>query len=806
MSENLSPSTRVSERPTGVRASVGTDQREPVYWRVEGSLLQVGAMRPVGFFTWNSQSFSERWARRLGMAGMALTRPFAYAASRTFATRMLHTLLRGVSRDRLDLLGEEYFQYVLKPDLRKDASEKLLEAVRSGQRVVLVGQLLDHIMRPLASHFGVESFISNRMEFRDGDATGRLLDPVVRPRGPFAWIAGGSSADGRISREKLLQRLGWTKSPEKLKAAEQSSVRPTPTTSRAVALLGNTPRVDHLSVRQTLTGKHILLVGVTGFIGKVWLVDLLQNAPDIGKITLLIRRNRTTSAQRRFEKIVEESPTLDPLQEIYGRKLGAFLKEKVDVVEGDVSQPGLGMDPETQARLQKSLDLVVNSAGLTDFNPDLRDALASNVDSALNLIDFVRKCDHAGLMHLSTCYVVGMRDGRVDEDLEDNYNPRHDKEFSAADEIESLREMIRNVEERSQSPELTKGLQRQALGKGADASKAPAAELDGVLKRNRARWAKNRLTRAGMRRAQHLGWPNTYTFTKSLGESVLSREGKDLAIAVVRPSIVESSTRSPFPGWNEGINTSGPLSYLLGTNFRQLPTNARKCLDVIPVDMVCRGMSLIAAAVIARKNARMYQLATSAVNPVNMGRSIELTGLAHRKYYKRQPGIDPWLKVKFETIPVSKQRYERMSIPMQKAVVSRINRAATTLHMKKGPLARAERDLGRAEKLIELYEPFILHNEHVFECENARLLSAALPPDEKHAFEFDPESIDWWNYWINIHIPALRRWCYPLMEGRPLESRTPREMDWSSSSQAAPARASAAGTSAQSADPLWRSS
>jgi thioester reductase-like protein len=801
MSENLSPSTRVSERPTGVRAGLGAERGEPVYWRVEGSLLQVGAMRPVGFFTWNSQSFAERWARRLGMAGMALSRPFAYAASRTFATRVLHTLLRGVSRDRLDLLGEEYFQYVLKPDLRKDASDKLLEAVRSGQRVVLVGQLLDHIMRPLASHFGVESFISNRMEFRDGHATGRLLNPVVRPRGPLAWIAAGS-ADGRISREKLLQRLGWTKSPEKLQSAEQSSVHPTPVVGRAVALLGDTPRVDRLSVRQTLTGKHILLIGVTGFIGKVWLVDLLENIPDIGKITLLIRRNRTTSGQRRFEKIVEESPTLDPLQEKYGRKLGAFLREKVEVVEGDVSQPGLGMDPETQERLKRSLDLVVNSAGLTDFNPDLRDALASNVDSALNLVNFLRQCDHAGLMHLSTCYVVGMRDGRVDENLEDNYNPKHDKDFDAAGEVESLREMIRNVEERSQSPELTKGLQRQALGRGADASKAPAAELDGVLKRNRARWAKNRLVRAGMRRAQRLGWPNTYTFTKSLGESVLSRQGRDLAIAVVRPSIVESSARSPFAGWNEGINTSGPLSYLLGTNFRQLPTNERKCLDVIPVDMVCRGMSLIAAAVIARKNARMYQLATSAVNPVNMGRSIELTGLAHRKFYKRQPGIDPWLKVKFETIPVSKQRYERMSIPMQKAVVSRINRAATTLHMKKGPLARQERDLVRAEKLIELYEPFILHNEHVFECENARLLSAALPEGEKLAFEFDPESIDWWNYWINIHIPALRRWCYPLMEGRPLESRTPRELDWSTQA----VRASAAGSPAQPADPLWRSS
>src|SRR5450755_4149125 len=85
------------------------------YWRVEGSLLELGALRPVGFFTWNSQSFAERWARRLGMAAMAISRPFAYAASRTFATRMLHALLRGVSQDRLDLLGEEYFHYVLKP-------------------------------------------------------------------------------------------------------------------------------------------------------------------------------------------------------------------------------------------------------------------------------------------------------------------------------------------------------------------------------------------------------------------------------------------------------------------------------------------------------------------------------------------------------------------------------------------------------------------------------------------------------------------------------------------------------------------
>jgi phosphoserine phosphatase len=775
------------------------ESRSVTYWRVDGSLLEVGAMRLVGFFTWNAQSFSERWLRRLGMAAMAASRPFAYAASRTFATRLLHTLLRGVSQDRLDLLGEEYFHYVLKPQLRREAVEKLLAAVREGEEVVLVSQLLDHVLRPLANHFGISSFVSNRMEFRDGYATGRLLSPVVRPRGPLAWIASGST-DGRVPREKLLSRLDWE--PSELDRAMQTAARSITPAKRAVAALGNVPRVDRLAVGETLANRHILLVGVTGFIGKVWLVDLLENVSNIGKITLLIRRNRTTSAQRRFEKIIEESPAFDTLHARHGRRLGVFLRDKVEVVEGDVSQTGLGLDEPTQARLAKSLDLIVNSAGLTDFNPDLREALASNVDSASHLVNFLRKCSNAGLMHLSTCYVVGMRDGRVGEELHDNYTPTQDPNFDAQREVDSLREMIDRIEARAEGPELTRALRRQALGRKGDASVVPAAELDGVLKRNRVRWARNKLLRIGMRRARHLGWPNTYTYTKSLGESILARDGQDLPIAIVRPSIVESSERSPFSGWNEGINTSGPLSYLLGTNFRQLPTNERKCLDVIPVDMVSRGMTLIAAAIVGRRHARMYQLATSAINPVNMGRSIELTGLAHRKHYRTQQGIEHWLKVKFETIPVSKQRYERLSIPMQKAVISRINRLAVVLRMKKPPLARQERDLLRAEKLIELYEPFILHNEHVFECENARLLSAALSPAEHNIFAFDPESIDWWDYWINVHIPALRRWCYPLMEGRPLEARTPRELDW----PAQAACAAAGPNSATPSDPLWRSS
>src|ERR1019366_806866 len=147
-------------------------EREPVFWRVEGSLLNLTAVRPVGFFSWNAQTFIERWARRGAMGILALARPFLFVTNRVFATRLLHTVLRGQSRDRLDLLGEEFFHYFLKPRLKPRGVEKLQEVLASGADVVLVSQGLDHIMRPLAGHLGVGRIVSNRLDFRGGLATG----------------------------------------------------------------------------------------------------------------------------------------------------------------------------------------------------------------------------------------------------------------------------------------------------------------------------------------------------------------------------------------------------------------------------------------------------------------------------------------------------------------------------------------------------------------------------------------------------------------------------------------------------------
>jgi hypothetical protein len=740
------------------------------FWRVEGSLAALGAVRPVAHFTWNSHTFAERWARRGAMLALALVRPFLYASHRVFATRVLHTLLSGVTRDRLDSLGEEYFEYILKKQLKPEGVDRLRAclAEKGTSNVVLVSQGLDHVMRPLAQYLGVSRLVSNRLEFRSGIATGRLLDPVIRPRSPKAW-AFERSPDGRVAAERVLNNLGLT--PKQLAGAILPAQRPKAANHSALIVFDGEKHSEPLSIRRTLAGKRILLIGATGFIGKVWLAQLLSEVPQIGKIYLLIRRQRTMTAQRRFEKIFEESPVFDRLQEGLCGRFAEYVSERVEAVEGDVSQPGLGMAAETRAFLARHLDVVVNSSGLTDFNPDLREALTSNVEPAVHLIEFLRSSSHAALMHLSTCYVVGSKDGRVAEQAQPDYTPLGIPDFDAEREWHALRELVANAEARSESAEITAALRRQALGRRRVSEEPDGPELDNLIRKNRMRWLRNRLARAGTRRARHLGWPNTYTFTKSLAESLILRHGIGLPIAIVRPSIVETSTDQPFRGWNEGINTSAPLSYLLGTYFRQLPSNERKCLDLIPVDMVCCGMTLIAAALIARRHDPIYQLATSASNPCDMGRSIELTGLAHRKHFRAQQNLEAWIRMHFDTIPVSKSRYEIFSVPAQKAVIQGINRAATALQMKRPPLARQERDLARVEKLIELYEPFILHNEQVFEAQNVQLLSAALPPEERASFGYDPSAVDWWEYWINIHIPALRKWVYPLIEGRPPEQR-----------------------------------
>jgi len=728
-----------------------TPARDETFWRVEDSLLDLGAVRPLAFFARNAHRYSERWKRVAALYGVAGLRVLLYATSPVLSSRVLHLMTRGMSRDRLDALGEEYFEVCLEPRLKKSGVEALRRAVQSEGGVVLVSQGLEHVVRPLARTLGVERFLANRLEMRDGICTGRLIEPVVHSRGGIAGLA-SRDPHGRATLEELGAALGLDR--ETLRRALSSVKSPPPAARPVVHFPGATP-VDGLSVRAALAGKRILLIGVTGFIGKVWLSHLLSELPEVGRVYLLIRKQRSLSARRRFEKIVEESPLFTGLHERYGDGLSHFMGARVEVVEGDVSKPDLGLGPEKLAELHRELDVVVNSSGLTDFDPDLRQALDANVDAPLHVLDLVRGSHHAALLHLSTCFVVGDRDGRIREELVPNYVPRPQPGFDAGRERQELHARIQDARAWPPAARLVEELADVPAGKNG----------------SRFGWLRKVLTELGSHRARELGWPNSYAFTKSLSESLMTRAADGVPIAIVRPAIVETSLRQPFPGWNEGLNTSAPLSWLLGTTFRQLPANERKCLDIIPVDLVCKGMTLVAAALVRRCHRPVYQLATSVTNPCDMKRAIELTSLAHRKHYREQKGVRFWWKARMDAIPVSKTRYQNLSAPRYRAILSGLRRLLSPLpFLRLHALVRAERAVSRIAKIVEIYEPFILYNEHVFEAENVRMLSAALPAEEREAFAYEPERFDWREYWIDIYVPALRRWCYPLIEtGRPPE-------------------------------------
>lgn len=166
-----------------------------------------------------------------------------------------------------------------------------------------------------------------------------------------------------------------------------------------------------MRISETLKGRHLLVTGFTGFLGKVWVTFLLDHLPEIGKLTLLVRGRRTEDAAARVRRIFERSPALRPLREKHGRALLALVREKIEVIEGDASDPLMGIPPHVLAQLAPRLDAVVHCAGLTDFAPDPRMAVDVNVRGAMHAADVAARIPSKRLLHISTCFVAGEVDG-----------------------------------------------------------------------------------------------------------------------------------------------------------------------------------------------------------------------------------------------------------------------------------------------------------------------------------------------------------------------------------------------------------
>lgn len=82
-------------------------------------------------------------------------------------------------------------------------------------------------------------------------------------------------------------------------------------------------------------------------------------------------------------------------------------------------------------------------------------------------------------------------------------------------------------------------------------------------------------------------WPNTYTYTKSIAESLVIQEcelGK-IPCSIVRPSIVGASWQDPFPGWIDNFNGPTALLSSVGKGLLRCMYGNKQCAaDIIPVE------------------------------------------------------------------------------------------------------------------------------------------------------------------------------------------------------------------------------
>jgi len=289
------------------------------------------------------------------------------------------------------------------------------------------------------------------------------------------------------------------------------------------------PAVGDFGVRK----RQVLLAGSTGFIGSLLLRELLMNRSKLGiegGVVVICRSKRNQNATERVKALL-------------ARSLFAFMSDEeketlVTVVEGDVSCPRLGMLKEDFQRLVADMDIshVINSAACVNFTEPLENAAESNITSALQLQSLTKKLKDkdAKYVYLSTAFVHGNKKGSKENPL-----PETLFDFKQYDPLELYKSMMES----------------QSYASSA---------------------------------MQDLGFPNTYTFTKSICEHLLMKD-KEVETTIIRPSIVGPAVETPFEGWaGEKPSTlvAGACLYL------KSPCNiwafGKERAAVIPVDVVCR--------------------------------------------------------------------------------------------------------------------------------------------------------------------------------------------------------------------------
>lgn len=491
-------------------------------------------------------------------------------------------------------------------------------------------------------------------------------------------------------------------------------------------------------IREELSGKRLMLTGVTGFLGTALFERLLTDVP-VERLDIVIRGD----AEQKLDWLLAGS-AFGPARQRLGSKLDELVKQKARVISADLSNAA--------PPIADDIDMIIHCAAAVSFDPPIDQAFA------INLLGTTRLYEAAGgrpFVHVSTAYVAGMTHGTQHEQL-------LEREVDWRAEAEAARRISAEAEYESRRPDLLERLSSRARAERGRAGPQSAARRTEQL---RMEWLKERLVRSGTERGRSLGWPDVYTFTKALTEKALDELAGDNPLAIVRPSIIESALKRPMPGWIEGFRMADPVLLAYGRGaLPDFPGIPEGVLDVIPVDLVVNCLIAVASRPLPRRS--VYHVCSGDRNPLQCRELYNIT----REYFLENPlperdrgtyGVPEW---SFPGRPAldKKLRLARQLLDGADRVIDRIPR---------GPLARQtarrvdrfRRQYDFLKRYSDLYGPYI-EAEVVYTDSRAKALHESLDKEDQRDFGFDPSCYTWPDYLAGLHLPMLTsplRWVAP---------------------------------------------
>ncbi|KAL5765522.1 hypothetical protein ACOSP7_016139 [Xanthoceras sorbifolium] len=485
-------------------------------------------------------------------------------------------------------------------------------------------------------------------------------------------------------------------------------------------------------VVQFLKDKTILITGGTGFLAKIFLEKILRIQPNVKKIYLLMRAGDTNSATQRMLKEFVEKEVSRVLRNIWGANLHSFILGKVVAVPGDVSYDNMGVrDCNLREEMCREIDIIFNVAATTNFDERYDVALGTNTMGAFHALSFAKKCVKVKMFfHVSTAYVCGERSGVIAE-----------KPFYMGESLEGTYKLDITAE---------KKLVQETLNE-LEAQHVTKEVITSTMKD------------LGTKRARLYGWPNTYVFTKAMGEMMLGYYKENLSLVIIRPTMITSTYQEPFPGWIEGLRTiDGTIFGFAKGKLKCLPGKHDAIVDLIPADMVVNAM-LMGMAACGNQNSCeeiIYHIGSSMRNPVTSSNIQEFSYHYFTKY--------PYINKNGKAAKVRKITVLDTSAKFRRYIAIRYVLPLKVLQIMNWILCQCfknicidyQRKIKFVMRLVELYKPYLFFNA-IFEDTNTENLRMTMRESdmEMDGFNFDPKCIDWEDYIMYTHIPGLLKYA-----------------------------------------------